>query len=239
MGTLLIIRHAQASFLAENYDQLSTLGQTQAHLLGRFWAANNLRFDRVACGPRERQQNTAQLVAEAYATCNHTFPETEIYPEFDEYQAEAIMQAGLPILLESFPQIRALNAAFSLAVEPDTRRLTFQRLFESVIAHWVCGELQLNSVESWPAFCARVNSGIDRILATQQRSERIAVFTSAGPMALALQRALTISPEKTLQMSWMPRNSSWSEFLYSKNKFTLSSFNTHPHLDDPAHLTYR
>jgi hypothetical protein len=54
-----------------------------------------------------------------------------------------------------------------------------------------------------------------------------------------MQRALHLSSEKALQASWMSRNSSWSEFLYSAERFTLSSFNVHGHLDDPAMMTYR
>jgi hypothetical protein len=37
----------------------------------------------------------------------------------------------------------------------------------------------------------------------------------------------------------MSRNSSWSEFLYSAERFTLSSFNIHEHIADPQMLTYR
>jgi hypothetical protein len=37
----------------------------------------------------------------------------------------------------------------------------------------------------------------------------------------------------------MSNNSSWSEFLYSAERLTLSAFNIHGHLDDPAMMTYR
>jgi hypothetical protein len=40
-------------------------------------------------------------------------------------------------------------------------------------------------------------------------------------------------------MTWMSRNSSWSEFLYNAERFTLSSFNIHEHIADPAMRTYR
>jgi hypothetical protein len=54
-----------------------------------------------------------------------------------------------------------------------------------------------------------------------------------------MQRALQLSPESTLKVSWMSRNSSWSEFLFAADRFTLSSFNSHGHLSDPEMLTYR
>jgi broad specificity phosphatase PhoE len=112
-------------------------------------------------------------------------------------------------------------------------------LFAAVISDWVRGVIHAEGVETWLEFCARVNSGLERFLASEKRSERIAIFTSGGPIAVATQRALHLSPESTLQMTWMSRNSSWSEFLYSAERFTLSSFNIHEHIADPQMLTYR
>src|ERR1700740_634212 len=51
MGRLFLVRHAQASFLSQNYDQLSPLGGTQARLLGQYWAQHHVLFDRVGTGP--------------------------------------------------------------------------------------------------------------------------------------------------------------------------------------------
>lgn len=45
MGILYLVRHAQASFLEQDYDKLSKLGKTQARLLGEYWARRG-----VVCG---------------------------------------------------------------------------------------------------------------------------------------------------------------------------------------------
>jgi hypothetical protein len=42
-----------------------------------------------------------------------------------------------------------------------------------------------------------------------------------------------------LQLAWMVRNASFSEFLFSGDRFTLSRYNAFPHLDHADHLTYR
>jgi hypothetical protein len=56
-------------------------------------------------------------------------------------------------------------------------------------------------------------------------------------------RALHLSAEDTLQVTWASRNASFSEFLASVSgsmeRFKLSTFNTHPHLDGESLLTYR
>jgi hypothetical protein len=80
---------------------------------------------------------------------------------------------------------------------------------------------------------------LDKFLGAGTRGERVAIFTSGGPIAVGTQRALHLSSESTLQMTWMSRNASWSEFLYSAERFTLSSFNIHEHIVDLAMRTYR
>jgi broad specificity phosphatase PhoE len=239
MGILYVVRHAQASFLEDNYDKLSVLGETQARLLGEYWARRNLIFDRTCVGPCVRQQDTLKIVSDAYARAGLEFPEPLVLPEFDEYQGEAVLRLSLPGLLETEPQIRNLYTRFQSSGDNAARRASFQKLFEAVIGQWVRGAICLQGVETWLEFCSRVNSGLVKFLSTRRRGEQCAIFTSGGPTAVTVQRALQLSPESTLQVSWMSRNSSWSEFLYSADRLTLSSFNIHGHLDDPAMLTYR
>ena len=239
MGILYLVRHAQASFLEDNYDKLSSLGETQARLLGEYWARHNMILDRICSGPRVRQKETVALVRQAYENADLQFPASLVLPEFDEYQGEAVMNRSLPGLLENDRTIRELHSAVESSSGPVARRAAFQKLFEVVMGKWVRGEISLTGVETWPQFCSRVHSGLDKFLSDGGRGERVAIVTSGGPIAVAMQRALQLSPEKTLQVSWMSRNSSWSEFLYDANRFSLSTFNSHGHLDDPAMLTYR
>jgi broad specificity phosphatase PhoE len=239
MGILYLVRHAQASFLEPTYDKLSALGETQSRLLGEHWAQRKIIFDRVAIGPCARHKDTVKLVSAAYHQAGLNFPEPETLPEFDEYHAEEVLRATLPALLEKDQKIRDLHAAFLTAADNAAQRKTFQKLFAAVIGDWVRGVISLEGVEAWQEFCARVNSGLDKFLSAEKRGEKVAIFTSGGPIAVATQRALQLSPENTLQMTWMSRNSSWSEFLYSAERFTLSSFNVHEHIADPAMLTYR
>jgi broad specificity phosphatase PhoE len=239
MGILLLVRHAQASFLEPNYDKLSHLGEAQATLLGQFWSRGKITFDRVCVGPCVRQQDSARLVREAYDRAGLSFPDPLTMPEFDEYHAEVVFERSLQQLIEREPDVRDLHRAFRSASEAIRRRATFQKLFEAVIGRWVRQEIRPPGVETWQEFCSRVNSGLEKALSAGGHGERIVIFTSGGPIAAAMQRALELSPKNTLQVSWMSRNSSWSEFLYAPGRFTLSSFNVHGHLDDPGMLTYR
>jgi broad specificity phosphatase PhoE len=239
MGTLFLVRHAQASFLEQNYDKLSGRGVAQARLLGQYWVQRKVAFDRVATGPRVRQQDTAKLISEEYRKSGVEFAEPLVLSEFDEYQGEVVLERSLPQLLKIDQSIRDLHAAFESAPDSARKRAAFQKLFEAVIGKWVDGAILLAGVETWSEFCSRVNSGLTKFLAPAGRGERAAIVTSGGPIAVAMQRALNLSPQYTLEVSWMSRNCSWSEFLYSKDRFTLSTFNSHPHLNDAVMLTYR
>jgi hypothetical protein len=55
----------------------------------------------------------------------------------------------------------------------------------------------------------------------------VVVVTSAGPVAVALQTALGLDEVTTLELSWLVRNTACSEFLFSGDRFSLWSFNTH------------
>jgi broad specificity phosphatase PhoE len=239
MGTLFLVRHAQASFLAANYDKLSARGEDQARLLGKYWARQNLAFDRTCVGPCVRQRDTVKLVSESYENADLKFPEPLVLSEFDEYQGEEVLKRSLPGLLENDQRVRDLHAAFQSSTGTAQQRATFQKLFEAVIGKWVQGEISPLGVESWREFCARVNSGLVKFLSAGSRGERVAIFSSGGPIAVAMQRAMHLTAERALQVSWMSHNSSWSEFLYSADRFTLSAFNVHGHLNDPAMMTYR
>jgi len=239
MGRLFLIRHAQASFLSSNYDKLSALGETQARLLGAHWAMRSVLFDRAGSGPAARHYHSAQIVAEAYRKAGRPFPQLTVMPDFDEFQADSLLAEGLPLLLDRSEEIRALNAKMQNATDDAEKRQSFQRLFEAVTYAWVHGEIVVDNVEPWSAFCERVNRGLSAFLSQARSGEASVVFTSGGPIAVAIQRALHLSASDTLQMLWMSRNTSYTEFLFSNDRLTLSSFNAFPHLQDDALLTYR
>jgi broad specificity phosphatase PhoE len=239
MGRVFLVRHAQASFLEPDYDKLSATGEAQARVLGEYWARHKVVFDRVCTGPRVRHRDTEKAVCEVYAEHGMDFPKSILLDEFDEFQGDVVLEKSLAHLCETDSHIRDLENAVRNANSPPQRRRNFQKLFETVVTMWVSGQLAVAGVESWVLFIARVNRGLSQFLSATSKSETCAIFTSGGPVAVSVQRALNLSPQHTLQVAWMPRNCSYSEFVFSGDRFTLSTFNWFQHLDDPALLTYR
>jgi broad specificity phosphatase PhoE len=239
MGHMFLIRHAQGSFLEAEYDKLSTIGNLQARRLGEFWASRRMVFQRVYSGPRVRQLNTARIVSDAYQEAGLEFPVPVVMDEFDEYEGEVVLRQCLSRLLEESSEIREYHHRFETSDTADEQRKSYQKLFEAVIGKWVDGAILVPDVESWPDFCARVGRGLSQVASSKNRGERVAIFSSGGPIGVAMQRALNLSPRDTLRVAWMSRNCSYGEFLFSGDRFTLSTFNAFPHLDDAALLTYR
>jgi broad specificity phosphatase PhoE len=116
---------------------------------------------------------------------------------------------------------------------------TFQRIFEVVIGRWADGKLPLEGIEPWADFSARVQRGLAQLSSNGSRGQQIVIFSSGGPVGVAMQRALDLSTEATLKAAWMVRNCAYSEFLFSAGRFTLSSYNATPHFTDPEFLTHR
>lgn len=59
MAVVLLVRHGQASFGAEDYDVLSGVGHEQAAVVGRELARRGLRDPLLVCGTLRRQRGTA------------------------------------------------------------------------------------------------------------------------------------------------------------------------------------
>jgi broad specificity phosphatase PhoE len=239
MSQIILVRHGQASFLEQDYDKLCANGETQAELLGKYWSQRGVVFARACSGPRARQLETARIVADAYRSAGLDFPETVVMSEFDEYAAEAVLRLCLPQLLQVNAEIDELNRAYEESGEPGERRRTFQKLFEAVIGKWVAGEIVAAGVESWAEFCLRVERGLAQLVRETPPAASAVIFTSAGPIGATMRRALHLSGEDALQLTWMSRNTSFSSFLAAGERFTLSTFNAHPHLDGDGLLTYR
>ncbi len=236
MGILVLIRHGQASFLADDYDQLSELGMEQSRRLGLHWKSTGTDYDRIYAGPARRHAQTCELVAEAAGSSRTG---VERLDEFDEYNAFGLLKAVAPDLVSEDPIARALHDDYAGQHEPRLKARAFERLFQHVTRRWAAGEIEAEGIEPWGEFCSLVARGIDKVVRASDAGSRVAVFTSGGPIAAAARLALDLSPVKTLELSWSSYNSSYSEFLFSADRFSLLSFNQYPHLADNGMLSWR
>ena len=231
VSVLTLVRHGQASYMSEDYDKLSSIGEQQARTLGAYWRTQGVRFDRCYSGPAQRHRRTAELA------CGEM--NAEIVTELDEFDAYTVMKRMLPVLIERDPEVRRWHEYFEANQQSPEAGRILQRVFGAVARHWSSGEFDMPDVESWESFRTRVAESICRIREAAAKSSRSVVFTSAGPIAATMAYALDLTPVKAIEFVWMSRNCSYSQFLFSGDRFTLSAFNAYPHLDAPELLTYR
>lgn len=236
MSLLFLVRHGQASFDAEDYDQLSPRGVEQARQLGVYWAELNLIFDQVYVGPRRRHRQTLEAVAAAYRERGLNWPEPIALPELDEHFGYDVLTRSLPDLMQRDPAIREMKEKWRK--DSDTAQRDYLRLFQKVTRMWVRRELSLPDLEAWHEFRGRVQRGLTRMTEAAGSRKKVAAFSSGGPTAAAMGFALNLEDEKTLELSWVVRNTAYSEFLFSRGRFSVMTFNSVPHLTDPQLVTF-
>jgi broad specificity phosphatase PhoE len=239
VSTLLVVRHGQAAFGAADYDNLTPLGVEQATRLGLHLARAGVKLDALISGPRRRQVDTARHVLNAGRAAGMDWPDFTRVAGLDEYPAEAVIRASLPSLLASADEeAREVFGGDPLAAPTDARK--FQRLFERIMRKWVAGELSgvIGETESFQHFAARVRAALDDLVVSAGRGKTIAVFTSAGPTAVAAQMALEYSDAMALKMSWVVANSGVCDIKFRETEMTLVAFNRLDHLE-ARHVTYR
>src|SRR5581483_7348298 len=168
-----------------------------------YWIARGVTFDHVFYGPARRQSGTGEIVAGAYRDAGLSWPTPTVLPELDEYPGIEVARVFLPGLIEKHEDIRALEEEFRTAGEHAVAARAFEKMFQRVTRLWVTGELDSPDVETWQSFCDRVAKGI---AVARAAGGRVAVFSSGGVIAATVRLALELSPIRTLELSWSPRN---------------------------------
>lgn len=137
------------------------------------------------------------------------------------------------------PDFRNLVEAWDQNKSGPDRDRHFQRMFEPAMLVWLAGSPAIPGMESWQEFHARVERGIRRMTDGESRGRRIVAFTSGGPIGVTVQLAMQAPQRSGLEVNWRVRNCSLTGIVFSRDRFTLDTFNAIPHLDDPALWTYR
>lgn len=230
MGTLHLVRHGQASFGADDYDQLSDMGQLQSTLLGQWMHRTRQSVHTVVIGPARRHQQTA-VACLAAAQLSQLPLQTDA--GFGEFNHEEVLVRYEPQWADRARFRQQLAAS-------DNPRKTFQHLFAKAVARWTGGEFDSEYTESWPAFRNRCMQAALRL--TQTRSQDIWVFTSAGAISAIVQATTGIPDERIFDVNWTLLNTGVTQLLYQPDRISLRVLNSPAHLQiqDRADLfTYR
>jgi broad specificity phosphatase PhoE len=221
MGQLLLVRHGQASWDADDYDVLSSVGWEQSRLLGKALAARGITPDVVVTGGMRRHRETAEAcLGELGVTVT-----SEVDAGWDEFDHVAMLGASPPDYEGRKPT-----------------KAEFQEWFETATDRWTGGEHDDDYDESFAAFTTRVSSALGR--AAERASGTTVVFTSGGPIAWSVASLLSDETEVAgrlwRRLNPVCVNSGVTRLITGRRGLTFVTFNGHAHLDGvPDMLTYR
>jgi broad specificity phosphatase PhoE len=233
VSEIVLLRHGQASFGAEDYDRLSDVGQTQVRLLGEHLAELGMEFDAIYSGAMRRQRDSVRLMLEAMGHSDpggfsllHQFNEFEHLPVLREYLTNMAERGEPEVDIQRLGQDRAY----------------FQAVFDAATSAWIAGDLEEPGMESWLQFCQRIEDGLQTLQRGVSRGGRVLVSTSAGAISVALQSVLGTPRQEALRLAWVIRNSSLTRILWDGKRASLEMFNSVAHLergDRSELITYR
>lgn len=221
MGTIHLVRHAQASFGSADYDRLSPLGWQQAARLGEHYAAHGQRFEAVVMGRLRRHRETWEAIQASVGTDL----EPLVWPGLDEYDSAALIEA-----LHAPPPGDPHT--------PQGYRAHF-RLLRDALQQWMAGVITPRGMPSYAQFAADAVAVLEHV--RKHYTGDVLVISSGGPIATLVGHVLATSPETTIELNLRLRNTAVSELAHTPRRCSLLSFNTLPHLAAPTHrdwITY-
>ena len=215
MALVYFVRHAQASFGSDNYDQLSELGRRQSRWLGEWFAHNEVRFHRVLAGTLVRQQDTArEIVSAAGGSPLHI----DTHAGLNEYSGESIWAAHT-------------DGANPLALQRADYD-GYWRTFREAMHAWSDDRLAGVS-ETWAQFGARVRDGLNEACRDTGRDHVLLVVSSGGAISRAIADIVGSPASVAVELNLRFRNTGFCEVISGGGTLRLLSFNNIPHLMRP------
>ncbi|MDB5893254.1 MAG: histidine phosphatase family protein [Rhodoferax sp.] len=215
MGTLYLVRHGQASFGAEDYDQLSPQGIRQSRRLGEYLASSGVDFEAALVGTLHRHTQTFAAICEGMGRTPAALP----WPGLNEYDSAAVIATVHP---------QPLGPADT----PEVYRQHF-RLLRDGLTQWMNGVVTPHGMPTYDAFRQGVVAALDHV--RTHHAGNVLLVSSGGPIATAVGHVLGTSAEVSIELNLRLRNSAVTEFVFSAKRHTLVTFNTLPHLSHPDH----
>ncbi|MFT5136265.1 MAG: broad specificity phosphatase PhoE [Arenicella sp.] len=233
MPTIYLVRHGQASFGQENYDQLSELGKQQASHLGENWQARLTGFDAVALGSMHRHRQTAELCL-AEMGQNLDSVDAVIDSGWNEYDHQNI-------LAQLRPELATAASTEAFVAQQDNPKQAFAQIFTDGVSRWVDGQYNDDYLESWSQFKQRIHNSLKQLIQKNSDKKNIAVFTSGGPISLISQHLLGVPEQNLMQMNWTLVNCGVTKLVATDSGIFVSTLSQHVHFEGAykSMITYR
>jgi broad specificity phosphatase PhoE len=227
MPTVLLIRHAQASFGSADYDVLSDVGHAQAAALVPAMEHRGIVPARVASGALRRQRDTAAPLSAAAGL------EPLIDPRWDEYD-------DMDVLSHHSASAARLTRRPGDDAPPLTSR-DFQSVLDDALGAWVLAGPSSGCRQPWPDFLARTSGALADLAEGLEKGETAVAVTSSGVIAALTATLLGLPPAAFVALNHVSVNTAITKLVVGRSGTTAVSYNEHGHLDGAAvpMITYR
>lgn len=232
MGAIYLLRHGQASFGANNYDQLSAMGHQQARVLGEALRARGVTPDRLVSGTMQRHQETAAGALAGLALDAAT--PLALHAGVNEFDHENVIEVAEPRYADKVAMMA------EMAATGDPRR-AFQKFFQDAVSRWVGGNHDDEYAEPWSVFKLRVVAALDEIVRQTPPKGTTLVFTSGGTISVVCAHLLGLNDAQAFTINWTLANAGITKVVAGRDGLHLVSVNEHAHVEgtEPSLLTYR
>jgi len=216
-----LIRHGQASFGQENYDQLSVKGEMQSKILGQHLSQIINSTPLVISGSMQRHQQTASLALQQFSQLNMHIDSA--WNEFDHQQIFALYNAR-------FANPELIKKDIATAENPKTFMM---EIFTAAMMRWISTEYDHQYTESWCEFKQRVDQALINLsqLLNQHPSKHVAIFSSGGVISLVIAKLLNLDFNQTADLIWKISNASITTLKFVDQQFELLTMNEYHYLE--------
>lgn len=221
MSRIFFIRHGQASFGADDYDCLSTLGEEQARVLGEHLSNLGVTPSNIISGEMKRHIQTQHHVISQMTDVTLENTSSHTLSQLNEFDPQSVLGAYDPRLAEPIGMRNLLAGHPS----PDKE---FIRIFSSAMAKWIHDEKGEIYPEAYHIFEARALDGLHKIVELTPRGEDTLVFTSGGVISIMILNLLGIPKNKMLQINKDLVNCGVTQATIRRDGPVLITMNEHP-----------
>jgi broad specificity phosphatase PhoE len=206
---LWLIRHAQASFGAADYDNLSDLGHRQSRALGAAIAELGFTPDAAWIGAQKRHRQTLDGIMAGMG--RQMAP--QIHAGWNEFDFTGL-----------------LNARFDGQDAPDgihTDRKTHFRALRDTVLMWQRGAITAPP-EDYADFTARVADA--RAAVRSSGIKRALVVSSGGAIGQTVAQIMDAPADAMIRLQLQVKNCAIARLILSDKGDHLASFNETPHI---------
>jgi broad specificity phosphatase PhoE len=222
VNTISLVRHGQASYGAENYDQLSSVGYEQAGILGRAWADASFRPAVSASGSLMRHRQTAEG---ALATAGLPVDDLQIDEDWNEIDTRELMVVAYPDFEPPAP-----------GTATPEQTVAYLEAFIKAVRRWTSGAYDSDYSVAFATFIGRIRGALERVAAQLEPDQDAVVFTSGGPVSACAGILLDDPVNLWPQFCTIVVNASVTKVVNGPRGLRLLSFNEHAHLSEFTYI---